>query len=179
VEANPAIVETRCAAGRTPLHYAALGTEPMCVSVLAHSRLDAFDLEGKTPIFLAVESGPLSVVEQFLTLHGVSKQLLNQLSANTMGDTPLHMASRRKRKDVMSMLTTSGALADTINKAGALPSDVWYVMFSCCCALSPTDAVFFLLFLVYDSGGCVPNRTRLKSRRSFLLDGNLRCPQST
>lgn len=130
VKHNPAIIESRCANGRTPLHYAALGDQPLCVSsALAGARLDIMDLDGRSPLHLAVSYAPLAVVEAFLALPAMTLQVLTRSCADVTGDTAFHFASRWKHGDVVTVLTDSlksnGGAGNPLNKAGALPEAVW------------------------------------------------------
>lgn len=126
---NAAIIESRCANGRTPLHYAALGDQPLCVSALAGARLDIMDGDGRSPLHLACSYGSVAVVEAFLDLPAMTLQVLTRSCADVTGDTAFHFANRWKRADVVALLATSmKSMQDSgqpLNKAGALPEGVW------------------------------------------------------
>ncbi|XP_022089542.1 serine/threonine-protein phosphatase 6 regulatory ankyrin repeat subunit B-like isoform X2 [Acanthaster planci] len=81
------------------------------------SRL-AKDANGCIPLFLAVESGNISVARELLT-HQREEQL-RTVKADT-GDTPLHAACRRKDPDLIKLLVECGGSVNVQNDEGHSP----------------------------------------------------------
>uniref|UniRef100_T1IHG8 Uncharacterized protein n=1 Tax=Strigamia maritima TaxID=126957 RepID=T1IHG8_STRMM len=78
------------------------------------SRL-AIDKDGKSPLFLAVEHGHLTIVKELLSIMADSQL---KLTKRGTGDTVLHLAARKHDLDILRMLVEFGAQVDAQNNDG-------------------------------------------------------------
>ncbi|XP_071807493.1 uncharacterized protein [Asterias amurensis] len=76
------------------------------------------DANGCIPLFLAVEAGNMSVARELLT-HQREEQLKAVRTDN--GETPLHVACRKKDVDICKMLVDCGANVNIKNEEGHTP----------------------------------------------------------
>ncbi len=133
LQQDPNFQGSSCNLGRTPLHYACMYDRSRMVAILGssppplanneqppHRRHDS---EGRAPVHLAVEFGDRQTIER-LVQHFSS----NILSMPTgTGDSVLHIAAYRKRKDLFELLVELGA-TEFPDRQGMMPSEVLSAM---------------------------------------------------
>lgn len=106
-------------AGRTPLHYAALGNDVAQVAELLATGADpdAADRQGFRPLHLAAQQGAAEAARALLDA-GAAADLVNQF-----GNTPLFVAvfNSEGRGDLIELLRERGADPLHVNNAGQTP----------------------------------------------------------
>ena len=98
---------------RTPLHYAACADRnEIIVYLLAQSgRMYSCDIEGKTPLELAIENGKIKSVKCFLDQPGIEEYLKSEhTEAITIGTHLLTIAASKKREDIVLELYNHKAI---------------------------------------------------------------------
>ena len=107
-------------AGRTPLHYAALGNDVAQVVELLGGGADPdiSDKQGFTPLHMAAQQGSLEAARALLD--GAA----NVDSVNAFGNTPLFVAvfNSRGRGDLIELLRSRGADPLHVNNSNQSPA---------------------------------------------------------
>lgn len=103
--------------GVAQLHYAIQNKSIQTINTLLTSGIDinAYDDEGRTPLYTAINSGFLSITKHLLTM-GANPNLIND-----NGDTPLHCAAGQNKPKTLLLLLKNGANIDAPNSNGFTP----------------------------------------------------------
>lgn len=111
----------------TPLSYAAIDGDLYVVKgrVEAGEAVNEKDKWGWTPLLWAVYNGHLPVV-QFLLEHEADPNCATTLQYNAIrkGSTPMNIAVRYERKDLVELLLKHRARLDLADSKGSRPIDV-------------------------------------------------------
>ncbi|KAL5457261.1 hypothetical protein EMCRGX_G034508 [Ephydatia muelleri] len=83
-----------------------------------HVQLDAVDKKGKSAVFLAAEEGHVDILECLLS-HPIGAKLCS--TADAAQNTPLHIAAREGKLDVVSILLRIGVQVDARNEVNKTP----------------------------------------------------------
>ena len=110
---NKADIHAQCREGRSVLHAAlsGLGGEDVIPLLLEHkANPNVVDKDGKTPLHYCAEQGKKDAAQELLAVSAA-------MEAEThTGETPLRLAIRRKKGDVVEVLLNSGAEVDDMSK---------------------------------------------------------------
>ncbi len=117
LDGNPALITAADPAGRTPLHYAALGGRADAVTLLLSrgAEVNAIDQQSRTPLHLAARHLRLEALQALLTAGA------DAAAKDAEGRTPLHVVGADARPDVdeAEIAAAKAALAQALIAAGA------------------------------------------------------------
>jgi ankyrin repeat protein len=139
-------VNARDSRGRCPLHYVSSAVDLADMLLSSRADLDAKDMDGLSPLYHVCQRDSLDVLNMFIErkavldtslygtlLHsaiiGRSKRIMSTLldkgievnSQNSDGDTPLHIATRISRADIVKALLIANADSTIANHLGQVP----------------------------------------------------------
>jgi len=111
LHADPTLLTVQDARGRSPLHLAAMCSQPESANTLlrAGAAVDAHDLHDTTPLQLAVQQGDVALTKRLLQAGA---------SVNPPGEPPLITAALLKHLVLCDLLLASGADVNAVGKAG-------------------------------------------------------------
>ncbi len=108
--------------GAPPLHWAAHcdHTDVIRALISKGSKVDEKNMMGRTALHVAARRGCLKVVKVLLELQA-------DVNAKTkQGQTALHIAAQSGHKEVYNLLLSEGALKETKDENGKIPSEIYY-----------------------------------------------------
>ncbi|MDN5247985.1 MAG: ankyrin repeat domain-containing protein [Wolbachia endosymbiont of Tyrophagus putrescentiae] len=118
---NGANIEARSGNQYTPLHLAVTGSHLPIVDLLIENgaNVNAVDINGKTILHLAIIKGHAQMWKSVLGVPGIEINIQDK-----DGNSPLHLAARERRENLIRALVKEGANVSLKDNMGSAPGDL-------------------------------------------------------